>query len=147
MEQKTKAAILHDIIRKFASGGKDITPHDWRAFVEAQNDGYQTGPEIGGRFLTSPCPTNMAGAEHWPSSWEQMGCCWSSAAAPIGDPTAATSSSSCSSLLENSRRTGLMPHRLPMTRAKFSKPSARLTTSSIHSCRMSVAKLSADSGY
>ncbi len=47
MEQKTKAAILHDIIRKFASGGKDITPHDWKAFVEAQNDGYQTGPEIG----------------------------------------------------------------------------------------------------
>ena len=47
MEQKTKAAILHEIIRKFASGGKDITPHDWRAFVEAQNDGYQTGPEIG----------------------------------------------------------------------------------------------------
>ena len=47
MEQKTKAAILHDIIRKFAAGGKDITPHDWRAFVEAQNDGYRTGPEIG----------------------------------------------------------------------------------------------------
>jgi len=38
MEQKTKAAILHDIIRKFAAGGKEITPHDWRAFVEAQND-------------------------------------------------------------------------------------------------------------
>ena len=47
MEQKTKAAILHDIIRKFAAGGKEITPDDWRAFVEAQNDGYQTGPEIG----------------------------------------------------------------------------------------------------
>jgi hypothetical protein len=47
MEQKTKAAILHDIIRKFASGGKDITPHDWKAFVDAQNDDYQTGPEIG----------------------------------------------------------------------------------------------------
>jgi hypothetical protein len=47
MELKTKAAILHDIIRKFAAGGKDITPHDWRAFVDAQNDGYRTGPEIG----------------------------------------------------------------------------------------------------
>ena len=47
MEQKTKAAILHDIIRKFAAGGKEITAHDWRAFVEAQNDVYQTGLEIG----------------------------------------------------------------------------------------------------
>ena len=50
MEQKTKAAILHEIIRKFASGGKDITPHDWRAFVDAQNDGYRTGPEIGAKI-------------------------------------------------------------------------------------------------
>ena len=47
MEQKTKAAILHEIIRKFASGGKDISTRDWKAFVEAQNDGYQTVPEIG----------------------------------------------------------------------------------------------------
>ena len=47
MDQKTKAAILHEIIRKFAAGGKDITPGAWREFVEAQNDGYRTGPEIG----------------------------------------------------------------------------------------------------
>ena len=47
MDQKTKAAVLHDIIRKFAAGGKDITSDDWRQFVEAQNDGYRTGPEIG----------------------------------------------------------------------------------------------------
>ena len=32
MEQKTKAAVLHDIIRKFAAGGKDITPDDWSSF-------------------------------------------------------------------------------------------------------------------
>ena len=32
MEQKTKAAILHDIIRKFASGGKDITPRRLESF-------------------------------------------------------------------------------------------------------------------
>ena len=47
MDQKTKAAVLHEIIRKFAAGGKDITSDDWREFVEAQNDGYRTGPEIG----------------------------------------------------------------------------------------------------
>jgi hypothetical protein len=47
MDQKTKAAVLHEIIRKFAAGGKDITPGAWREFVEAQNDGYRTGPEIG----------------------------------------------------------------------------------------------------
>ena len=47
MDQKTKAAVLHEILRKFAAGGKDITPDAWREFVEAQNDGYQTGPEIG----------------------------------------------------------------------------------------------------
>ena len=47
MDQKTKAAVLHEIIRKFAAGGKDITPGAWREFVEAQNDGYRTGLEIG----------------------------------------------------------------------------------------------------
>jgi hypothetical protein len=47
MDQNIKAAILHDVIRKFAAGGKDITPDAWREFVEAQNDGYSTGPEIG----------------------------------------------------------------------------------------------------
>ena len=47
METKAKAEILHDVIRKFAAGGSDITPEDWGRFVDAQNDGYQTGPEIG----------------------------------------------------------------------------------------------------
>lgn len=47
MEQKSKTAVLHDVIRKYAAGGQDITPDDWRQFVEAQNDGYRTGPEIG----------------------------------------------------------------------------------------------------
>jgi len=47
MDQKIKSAILHDIIRKFAAGGKDITSDDWRDFVEAQNDDPHTGPEIG----------------------------------------------------------------------------------------------------
>jgi len=30
-----------------AAGGGDITSADWLQFVEAQNDGYQTGPAIG----------------------------------------------------------------------------------------------------
>ena len=47
MDQNIKAAILHDVIGKYAAGGKDIAPDAWREFVEAQNDGYRTGPEIG----------------------------------------------------------------------------------------------------
>jgi hypothetical protein len=47
MDQKTKTAVLHEVIRKYAAGGGDITSDDWRQFVEAQNDGYRTGPEIG----------------------------------------------------------------------------------------------------
>ena len=47
MDQKTKDAIFHDMMHKFAAGGKDITADAFRDFVEAQNDGYRTGPEIG----------------------------------------------------------------------------------------------------
>ena len=47
MNAQEKAVILHDVIRRFASGGGDITTTDWLAFVEAQNDGYRTGPAIG----------------------------------------------------------------------------------------------------
>jgi len=47
MNAQEKAGILHDVIRRFASGGGDITTADWLGFVEAQNDGYRTGPAIG----------------------------------------------------------------------------------------------------
>jgi len=47
MESQTKTFVLHDVIRRFATGGKDITPAMWQDFVEAQNDGYRTGPAIG----------------------------------------------------------------------------------------------------
>jgi peroxiredoxin len=47
MESQTKTFILHDVIRRFATGGKDITPALWQDFVEAQNDGYRTGPAVG----------------------------------------------------------------------------------------------------
>ena len=49
MDAQTKASVLHDMIRRVAAGGGDITPDDWLEFVEAQNDGYRTGPEIGER--------------------------------------------------------------------------------------------------
>jgi hypothetical protein len=47
MDAPTKAAILHGMMRRMGAGGADITTEDWLDFVEAQNDGYRTGPEIG----------------------------------------------------------------------------------------------------
>lgn len=49
MDAQVKAHILHDIVRKMGEGGAAITTADWLKFVEAQNDGYQTGPAIGAR--------------------------------------------------------------------------------------------------
>jgi hypothetical protein len=47
MDVQTKAFVLRDMIRRMTAGGGDITSTDWLQFVEAQNDGYQTGPAIG----------------------------------------------------------------------------------------------------
>ncbi len=47
MEAQTKANILHDIVRKMGAGGAEITTEGWLDFVEAQNDGFKTGPAIG----------------------------------------------------------------------------------------------------
>jgi hypothetical protein len=49
MDPATKASILHEMIRRLRAGGADITTKDWLDFVEAQNDGYQTGPAVGER--------------------------------------------------------------------------------------------------
>ncbi len=49
MDQSTKASVLHGMIRRMGAGGADITTEDWLQFVEAQNDGYRTGPDIGQR--------------------------------------------------------------------------------------------------
>jgi hypothetical protein len=49
MDATTKASVLHNMVRRMASGGADITPEQWLEFVEAQNDGYRTGPEIGAK--------------------------------------------------------------------------------------------------
>ena len=47
MDVQTKAFVLRDMIRRMTAGGGDITSTEWLQFVEAQNDGYQTGPAIG----------------------------------------------------------------------------------------------------
>jgi hypothetical protein len=47
MDAATKGSILHGMIRRMGAGGADITTEDWLDFVEAQNDGSRTGPEIG----------------------------------------------------------------------------------------------------
>jgi len=47
MEAATKAEILHRIISKMRAGGAGIQTSEWLDFVEAQNDGFRTGPAIG----------------------------------------------------------------------------------------------------
>ena len=47
MDATTKAAVLHDIVRKMGAGGAEITTDAWLQFTAAQNDNYQTGPAIG----------------------------------------------------------------------------------------------------
>jgi hypothetical protein len=50
MEAQAKATILHDIVRRRGAGGSGITTEGWLDFVEAQNDGFKTGPEIGDKI-------------------------------------------------------------------------------------------------
>jgi len=45
MDAKLKADILLGTMEKMASG--KLKAEDWQAFVEAQNDGMRSGPEIG----------------------------------------------------------------------------------------------------
>jgi hypothetical protein len=49
MDAQTKADVLHDIVGKMGAGGAGITTASWLEFVEAQNDGYQTGPAVGAK--------------------------------------------------------------------------------------------------
>jgi hypothetical protein len=46
MEARAKANVLHDIVPKMGAGGAEITRAGWLD-VEAQNDGFKTGPAIG----------------------------------------------------------------------------------------------------
>ncbi len=47
MEAARKAEVLHGVVRKMMAGGADIQTDEWIEFVEAQNDGFRTGPAIG----------------------------------------------------------------------------------------------------
>ena len=49
MEAQRKAEVLHGVVGKMMAGGKGIETPEWVEFVEAQNDGFRTGPEIGAK--------------------------------------------------------------------------------------------------
>ena len=50
MEAARKAEVLQrSHAQDAAAGGGDIQTSEWLEFVEAQNDGYRTGPEIGAK--------------------------------------------------------------------------------------------------
>jgi hypothetical protein len=49
MDSNAKASILHNIVQRMGGGGPEITTPEWVDFVEAQNDGYQTGPAVGAK--------------------------------------------------------------------------------------------------
>jgi hypothetical protein len=46
MEAARKTEVLNGIVRKMIAGGADIQTDEWLQFVDAQNDGMRTGPEI-----------------------------------------------------------------------------------------------------
>jgi hypothetical protein len=47
MDTEKKASVLHGMMRRVSSGATEIKPEEWLEFVEAQNDGFRTGPEVG----------------------------------------------------------------------------------------------------
>jgi hypothetical protein len=49
MEAEKKRNLLHGVVGKMMAGGKDINTSEWPEFVETQNDGLRTGPEIGAK--------------------------------------------------------------------------------------------------
>lgn len=49
MDAAKKHEILHCVVRKMTAGGRDISTSEWLEFVEAQNDGFRTGPDIGSK--------------------------------------------------------------------------------------------------
>jgi len=49
MEAAKKTEVLHGVVRKMMAGGADINTSEWLEFVESQNDGFRTGPEIGAK--------------------------------------------------------------------------------------------------
>jgi len=62
MDAKAKADILHDIVRKMGAGGAGITTAGWLDFVEAQNDGFKTGPAVGEKIPEFTLPDQHGAA-------------------------------------------------------------------------------------
>jgi len=56
MDPKERGEILNDIARKMGAGGAGINTASWLKFVDAQNDGYRTGPAIGARIPAFELP-------------------------------------------------------------------------------------------
>ena len=56
MEAERKRDLLHGVVRKMMAGGANIQTSEWLEFVEAQNDGYRTGPEIGDKVPAFTLP-------------------------------------------------------------------------------------------
>ena len=61
MEAEVKANILHDIVRKMGAGGAEITTEGWLDFIEAQNDGFRTGPAVGEKIPDFSLPDQHGG--------------------------------------------------------------------------------------
>jgi hypothetical protein len=66
MEAATKAEVLHRVVGKMRSGGAGIQTDEWVEFVEAQNDGFRTGPAIGEKVpeFTLPDQTGRSRSLH-----------------------------------------------------------------------------------
>jgi hypothetical protein len=66
MEAATKAEVLHRVVGKMRAGGAGIQTEEWVDFVEAQNDGFRTGPAIGEKVpeFTLPDQTGRSRSLH-----------------------------------------------------------------------------------
>jgi hypothetical protein len=66
MEAAVKAEILRRVVGKMRAGGADIQTAEWVDFVEAQNDGFRTGPAIGEKVpeFTLPDQTGHSRSLH-----------------------------------------------------------------------------------
>jgi hypothetical protein len=65
MEAATKAEVLHRVVGKMRAGA-GIQTEEWVDFVEAQNDGFRTGPAIGEKVpeFTLPDQTGRSRSLH-----------------------------------------------------------------------------------
>jgi hypothetical protein len=64
MEAARKGEVLHGVVRKMMAGGADIQTSEWVEFVEAQNDGFRSGPEVGAKVPDFALP-DQSGQSRW----------------------------------------------------------------------------------